>query len=708
MTFDSRAGVSPNSAIRALLFPRSIAVVGASNSLHKMGGRCVQYLKRHGFEGDILPINPSSDEIQGLQSFPSLEAVQRTIDAAIVLVPAGSVPEVIDGCSTAGVRAAVVCTSGFAELGDDGRALQEQIVERSRLGGLRIVGPNSNGLVSMYARLAATSNPALESPLKLGGVAIVSQSGGIGLGSIPYLGDRRGMGFSSIVSTGNEADLDTADFVEFLAEDDSTRVIGIILEGIKRPAAFLAAVRAARRAGKSIVALKLGRSELGSRLAASHTALLAGSDEVVRAVFEAEGIALASDVPDFLDLCNYLAAEGARRVRRIAVVSPSGGACVLAADLAAPRGFELVPLGEDTVARMQERLPGFGTVTNPLDLTAAGVSDALMFPRCVEILATDEHVDAVIPVLTVAVDYDPLLESLVDVHKRSDKVVAVVALGNGLTGRGLDILSDASVPYYTSITSALDAIGAVNAVGEAAHAHRTGMARDMGPDSGIEPLHGLLTEFESKRVLASYGVPTTREAIACASEEVLDAGDSVGFPVALKASARNLIHKTDVGGVRLGLRGREELAAAHQDMRRSLEAADLALSVDAFLVQEMVAPGVEVFVGVQSDPRFGPMLVLGLGGIFLEVLGDTVMRPAPVSADEARTMLSRLRGFRILEGARGVRYDIERLCTVVERISELAADWGPQLVDMDINPLMVFPEGQGVIVVDASIRFVDP
>ena len=692
-----------------LLSPNAIAVVGASRDLTKMGGRCVHYLKRHGFPGEIVPVNPAGGEIQGFQACTSIADVPVGTDCAILAIAGSHVPTALAECSTRGIRAAIVLASGFAETGPEGRVAQDELAEISRRENILICGPNSNGLVNVVGRVAATSNPTLDADLLPGGIAVISQSGGLSLGSMLYLGQRRNIGFNYQISTGNEAGVEAADFAWHCVHDESTTAIALLVEGFRTPAKVLAVAAVAAERGIPITLLKLGRTDAGSRIAASHTALLTGSAEVQSAFLERAGIIEVSDVEELYEvahLCSHL-----RRGRggNLAVISPSGGGAILAADMCDDIGVPLADLSPGTRAAITATLPDFAAVDNPLDLTAIGTSDPTVYPACLDAMLDDDGVAAVLLLFTVNRDYDSLMRVVVERSATSEKPLICVGLGGGLSGRGFGIVEEAGIPIFRSLHDGMRAAGAVLRYADGREVVVHDDDHVAAPALPAVPT-GPQSEVELYPILESVGLPVLPFASVMELEEALVAAEQIGYPVVLKGSSPMIAHKSEAGLVRLGIESSDSLRDAWISLKARM--ADLTQDgavFDRVLVQQHArSGGLEAIVGVKHEPGWGSVVVVGLGGVLAEALADTAFAPVPLSPREARELPARLRASRLFDGFRdSPPRDVEALTALLQRVSALADKLGDRLVELDLNPVIVYERGQGVAIADAFAVFAD-
>lgn len=688
--------------VARMLDPRSVAVIGASADPVKMGARVLRYLGQHHFTGEIYPVSPRGGTIGDRQVVEKVSDLPDGVDCAILAIPDSQVQPVLQQCALANIGGAVVYAAGFAEAGADGRAAQDRIRDLARDTGMRVCGPNSNGLIGVHAGFAASSNPALEGILTPGGIGLVTQSGGIGLGSIPYLAEQRKIGFSYLISTGNEADLDLCDCMDFLIHDPKTESIALIAEGFRDPERFLALAAAARSVGKPVVILKNGRTSAGEHMVSSHTALIAGSSRVQKAVFDDLGIVMVEDVEPLYQLPDMLGRVKAPRGRKIGVVSPSGGAAILSADICEDLGIDLATLNEATVGALGEILPPYANLANPLDLTAVGTSSPAVFTRCVKTVLDDPEVDLLVVILTVSINYDPALEEIIKLNADTGKPILCIGLGNGLTGRGFELLDEAKVPLFTSFKGGFEAARII-----LRRAGRQQASEAVPAGSGLgAALTGPQGEHATKRMLADAGFSVPGEVLTQTLSQALSAAAELGYPVVLKGISRDALHKTDAGLVALDLRSEHDLRSAHESIARKLEALP-AEGREGVLVQPFVAAGLETMIGLSTDPQFGPVVAFGLGGIWVEALGDVQLRRAPLAdVTAACELIDSTAAGRIMASPRGdVSYDRGDLAELLLRVSRLPAATSGRLTELDLNPVKVLPNGKGLVIVDARSVF---
>ncbi|MCC5857793.1 MAG: acetate--CoA ligase family protein [Ectothiorhodospiraceae bacterium] len=690
-----------------LFHARSVAVVGASAKLGTIGGRPVKYLQAYGYRGAIYPVNPKYDEIAGLQAYASLSAIPGPVDMAILAVPARSIPEALKECAEKGVRVAVIFSSGYAEVSGDGAAAQEALAESARQLGVRVLGPNAMGVMNLHNGLMATFSAVLERDHRAGPLGLVSQSGAYGA-YIMAQGREMGLGFSQFTSTGNEADLDLGELALRTLEDPETRAVLCYIEQIRDGQAFLGACRRSLDLGKPLVVIKVGRTEQGARAAQSHTGAMAGSYETYEAVFRQCGALSVGSVEEMLDIAQMVELGVRPGGRRTGILSISGGAGVLLVDACQAEGLHAPELPEAVQARMRAHVP-FAGVANPVDFTPQVLNNPDVYADFLEALCEYEEIDTLIIFLAHTIQYEErlglrLVDETEHALKRFGKPIIVVAQsdpGTAVSRR----LREAGIPCFEDPSRAVRAVAALQRFQDLREAY----LKSGAPTSPVPiPKADVSTEQKAKRFLAEHGLTVTREALATSRDEAAVLAADIGFPVALKLSSPDIAHKSDIGGVRLGLSDSETVKEAYDGILADATAGAPESRVDGVLVQEMVPPGVELILGGKQDPVFGPMVLCGLGGVFTEVLKDFVMRPAPIGIAAAKEMLGELRGFALLEGVRGRQpADIDSAAKAISGLSHIVAGASDWLQELDLNPLIVLGEGQGCVVADAFIRVSD-
>ncbi|MBW6398836.1 acetate--CoA ligase family protein [Roseomonas sp. HJA6] len=688
--------------VARIVAPRSVAVVGASDDVGKFGGRVIHYLQKHGFPGRLLPINPNRATIRGLPAYPRVSAVPEPPDVAILAVPAATLEAQIADCAAAGVGACIIITGKLAEAGPEGAALQDRVLAIARRAGMRLVGPNCLGIFNPVGRAMLSSSLALEEEnYAPGSIGLVSQSGAL-MGTLLSFGRHHGARFSCCVSVGNQADLGLEDFLEHLVADEATRAIGLYIEGLREPARFRASLHAARAAGKPVFIVKAGRSEAGAQAARSHTASLAGAFPAFEAICRDAGAVVMEDPQAMV-----LACDAAVRLPRwpapglgLAPIASSGGSTVTFADMMPGVGLRIARMAPETRAVLGRWMPD-SHVALPVDTGSfhEGTSgDGLA--ECIRAFMADPDVGAVVVPMTTQPDMAGRTALFPPLAREGGKPLLYLMTAGAVGDASRAVMRAADFPFYDRMA---DALAVARALDAAAAGRVAGDAplrpAGTGPASALPS--GVLTEGEAKRLLAAYGLPVTREAAAATADQAVAAARTIGFPVVLKGVSRAVVHKSDLGLVRLNLRDEDALRTAFADIIAALDHAAPG-AAEGCVVQEMARGEAELFLGATHDPQFGPMVIVGAGGILVEFLQDVRMAPAPVSAATARALIEGLRVAPLLHGLRGrPPADIDAAAAALERLSWLAADLGPRLVELDVNPLILRAAGQGAIAVDA-------
>ena len=683
-------------ALRAALFePRRIALIGASSDPSRLTARAQVYLRKHGFAGDILPVHPREAEVLGERAYPSVSDIPGPVDLAYILLNTGQVEDVLGAVAAKGVPAACVLADGFAEAGPEGALLQARLVATARAAGLRLLGPNSMGVVNLNARIACSVNAALEAAeLPAGRLALVSQSGSM-MGALMSRGAARGVGFSHLVGTGNEADLSAAELAALLVDDPQVDAVLLFLEAVRRPEQFADLAHRAHSAGKPVVAYKLGRSPYGAELAASHTGALAGTDAAADAFFRRLGIARVSTLEGLLELPALLIGRKPlpRPRRAVGVMTTTGGGGAMAVDCLGVAGVEArVPDAAASAALDAAGFPHHGG--RLLDVTLAGTKPERVAAALGALLAA-EDTDLALAVIGSSAQFRPgdsvagiLLAR--DTARAAGNPKPVAAFLVPQADRSLRLLAEAGIAAFRTPESAADCI---RAWCEWRAPREIPPAELVAHDLPAQP-----DEADARRLLAALGLPS-RFAVLRSPED--DPGD-VAWPVALKVLSPDLAHKTELGGVRLGVPDAAELRREAAAMRERVGRSAPGARITGLLVQPMARGLGEAIVGFRRDPEVGPVVLLGTGGVTAELFRDVSLRPAPVDLEEAREMVGEVKGLRALAGWRGLpRGDLEALARAVVCLSRLAAR--DDVAEAEVNPAIVGPEGGGVTVADAWV-----
>jgi acetate---CoA ligase (ADP-forming) len=686
-------------AIDRLLHPRSVAIIGASADPAKTSGRPVSYLVKHGFNGAIYPVNPRVDRIGHLTCYPDVASLPEVPDVGIVLLGAERAHLAVRDLAARGAAAAIVLASGYGETGAEGALRQRELIEAA--GAMRILGPNTIGLVNLTDNIVLSASGALEMEhFAAGSIGVVSQSGGI-LGALLSRAAARGVGLSKLISTSNEVDLDLADFVDHLAADDATKVIALYIEAVRHPDKFRTAVLKARAAGKPVVAFKIGRSEAGAKAAVSHTGALAGSDRMYDALFRQVGIVRARTFDDLLDIPAMLATGRRLKGRRIAILTSTGGAGTLVSDSLGVAGFETPAPDEATAAALRALQTGSEAVLdrNPIDVTLAGLRPDLLRGAIEALLASPSFDALAIIVGSSGLAQPELMANAIQASlPASDK--PVLAFVSPHAPQAVVALTARGVPAFASAESCTAALAGLL---EAEQWRPPEQPDGMRPQVAIDDLPtGSLDEAQAKSLFARYGIPVAAERVVSTAAEAADAASSLGRRVVLKVLSSEITHKSDVGGVAVGLAA-DTVGAGLKTMALEVEART-GRRPQRFLVQEMVSGGVELILGLHRD-QLGTAILLGMGGVTAELFKDTTMRLLPpeggLGRSEAMAMVRELITWPLLNGYRGrPKADLEALVSAVVAFSRMAAELGPRLTEAEINPLFVLPEGQGVRAAD--------
>lgn len=690
-------------SLSALFAPRAIAVVGASSNAQKIGGIPVDYQRRFGFEGALYPVNPNADRIQDLPAYPSLRAIGQPVDLAILAVPSALVDGALDDAIAAGVKGVVLFSSGFAEVGAEGAAAQARLGDKARAAGVRLVGPNCLGFMNIARHVYATFSPAPGvGRVMPGRIGLVSQSGAFG--AYAYAMARaRGVGLSLWATTGNEADVQVADCLAWLAQDPDTDVIMAYMEGCRDGPRLRAALALAQANGKPVVMVKVGRTALGAEAAASHTAALAGDDAVYDAVFRQYGVLRARNLTEFFDLAHSAAVAGRPRDRSIGLFTLSGGVGALMADEASAQGLDARPLSEVAQDTLRRWVP-FAAPRNPVDITGQVTNDMTLIDRTARVMLDDQGFASWMGFLAAAGASDafwPVLRALVSSLREAypDTLLAVSTL---LTPERRAELEAMRCLVFADPSDGIRTIAALAGLKPAAAAVAATPASTKAP---LTLAPGTMSEPDALALLADAGVPVVAHRVVRSADEAAAAAEALGEAVVVKIVSADIPHKSDVGGVALGLRGAAQARAAFERTRDLALTARPEARLDGALVARMLTGGVECIAGVHRDPVFGPVLMFGLGGIHVETLRDVSLRALPITRDDALAMVRELRAFAILNGARGrPPVDLDSIADALCALADFAQRAGDSLDSAEINPLIARPQAEGgCVAVDALV-----
>lgn len=711
--FPSMTDSTPKPDLKRFFGPESVALVGATEDLSRFAGRVLMRMLNFGYKGRVYPVNPRFQSVRDLKCYPSVRDLPEPVDHVGIVVPADRVMGILEDCAANRTRFATVYTGGFAESGTpDGKRMQADLVSFARGAGMRIMGPNCNGMISFVDGFAMTTSATIAGPRKSpGNIGVVSQSGGAGQTNVMWRAQELGLGISYQVSCGNSADLNILDFMQFMIDDPATDVIMVLAEHIPDGQRLFEVAHHAAEKEKPIVMVKLGRTEAGSQAAASHTGAMAGSDAICDAALRQCGIIRVDDCNELAEVAMLLRTKRWPKGTRAGATTISGGNGVLLVDLGASVGISWPEYGDETKARLSRILPKLATTGNPTDVTNAVIGKPDIFRKCIETIAEDERVDVVIPIFTMSQSSD--VRQAADAAREAKKPVVVLWTGacNDDPAFTQKTLIEDGIPVYRNTLSCLKAVRAAMRYGEFLDQRRQTMAparpSDINKQSARELLkheNGILTERVSKKLLAEYGFPCSREELARDSTEAARIALEIGGEVALKIESADILHKTEAGAIRLRVSGDSAVKKAFGEVMDAARKYKPDAVLDGVLVQGMAPPGTEIMLGLTVDPIYGPVVVAALGGIHVEVLRDLAYRISPIDVSEAHAMLRELRGYKLLEGVRGASpRDVEKLCELIVRLSWLGHDLRDQISELDINPLILFERGAGACVVDALV-----
>lgn len=688
--------------------PQSVAVIGASRDPDKLGYAVVENLVNGGFAniGKVYPINPKADEIFGLKVYPSVLDVEGPIDLGVIVIPYKFVPSAMQECGEKGIPAVVVITAGFREAGHEGLERERELMEIAERYGIRVIGPNCLGVIDTFTPLNASF--AAGTPPK-GPINFMSQSGALGTAVLDWslAGE---LGFSKFVSLGNKADVSEIDLLEVWAHDDNAHVIMAYIEGVPSGQQF---IETARRVGKQkpIVAVKSGVTQAGSRAVSSHTGSLAGSEQAYAAAFKQAGIVRAHTMEQLFDFSRAFAYQPMMQGDRVAIITNAGGPGILATDAIERSGLKIARFENETIKKLESYLPDAASAANPVDVLGDAAGDRYEF--AIQTVSDDPNVDAILVILTPQAMTDILgtANAIANLSDNGKLPVLGVFMGEKEVKKGIDVLTERGVPNYPFPERAVDALRAMVE-------YRDHKAQPMPEFEELEVDRDAVRDvfakvrsegrvsigdFEARRILQAYGLRTPETKLAETADQAVEMAGEIGYPVVLKIASPDILHKTDVGGVRVGLQSAQDVRDAFELMVYRAERYVPGARIWGCTVQEMTPQGHEILVGMNRDPQFGPLVTFALGGIYVEILKDATFRIAPFARNEAWQMMEEIRAHALLDGVRGrPPADKEAIVDTLMRIGQLVTDF-PEILELDINPLMVFDEGQGAIAIDMRL-----
>lgn len=710
--FERRESIAAVNALKLFFEPRAVAVVGASRQRGTIGGEIFHNLLNYGFKGPVYPVNPATGVIEGVRSYPSIEAIPDPVDLAVIVVPAASVVEVATACARKGVKALVVISAGFSETGKEGKARQAELLRVCRGAGMRLIGPNCMGIANTNPAVLLDATFAPGVPPR-GRVGFSSQSGALGL-AIMEFANSLGLGISSFVSVGNKADISGNDLLRYWESDDDTDVILLYLESFGNPKKFS---EIARRVGrkKPIAVVKSGRSAAGARATSSHTgALIAASDVTVDALFRQAGVVRTDTLAELFDVASLFANQPLPNGRRVGIITNAGGPAILCADACEARDLEVPVLSDSSQAKLRAFLPAGASVGNPVDMIASAPAEH--YRQAIEIVGTDENIDSLIVIFTppLVTRADDVAESIVEAVQHIDKSKPLLSVFLSAHEAPKELrTTKVCIPSYSFPETAAIALARATRYRQWRDRHETYPAKfeDIRADEAAAVVaaalareEGWLTPDEVAKICSCYGLPLIEQSVVETVEDAAAAADEIGGEIALKAIAPGIVHKTEAGAVRLHLNGAQAVRAAAREMSERLSS--LGHSASGFVVQRMAKRGVEMLVGVVHDPQFGPVVACGAGGVQVELLRDVSVRLTPLSNEDASEMIRELKTYPLLTGFRGsVPADVTALEEGLLRVSAMVEDL-PQIAELDCNPFVVHDIGATIL--DARIRVTAP
>jgi acetyltransferase len=689
-----------------LLTPASVAVIGASTNPDKAGYAVLNNIITGNFPGPVYPVNPKADEILGKKCYKSLAEIPGEIDCAVIVVKRDQVVPMLKESIDKGIKAVIVITAGFAETGEEGKKLQREISQMARQAGITLLGPNCLGLINPVHRFNASFGQAMDDP---GHIAFVSQSGAL-ITAIQDIAANNRIGFSLLISMGNKAALDEVQFLENLRNDDNTRVITAYLEDISRGQDFM---RVAERVGKQkpLVILKSGRTQAGARAASSHTGSLAGADAAYDSAFERTGVIRAESIEHLFDVASALAYQPLPAGDRMAIVTNAGGPGIMMSDALELAGLKVAKIDEGTSTKLLQFLHAAASVHNPVDVL--GDANGETYGKAIDILLASDSIDGLVVILTPQKMTDDVgtANEIVRVSKKYKKPVLACFMGANIIAKGVSILRENRIPQYPIPERAAKTMNEmVSYARYKARQLRVVERFAVNRNPVIKILRSYryrnmfeIGEFDAKAVMKAYNFDVPRGMLAATAGEAIRFANEVGYPLAMKISSPDILHKSDVGGVRIGLASAGAVEDAFELMMLRIKRRMPDAEIRGVLLEKMAMGGKEVILGMKRDPQFGPMLMFGLGGIFVEVLKDVTFSLAPVTAEECLSMIQSVKTYKLLKGVRGEKpVDIDAIVLNLQRMSQLVMDF-PEIEEIDINPLKVGQEGDGAVVVDARI-----
>jgi len=688
--------------------PKGVAIIGASTNPRKLSHGILKNLSLYGFEGGIYPVNPGADQILGLKSFPDVSLVPDPVDLAVIVLPAPMTPKVLRDCGERGIKAVIIISGGFREIGENGLQLEQECSQIAAEYGMRLIGPNCVGTMDLHTGLNTTF---IEGVPDKGAIGFLSQSGAVCGGVVDYIANKH-IGFSHFASLGNELDIDETDMIAYFGEHPRVKVIAAYVEGIQDGQKFLEVASQVSKE-KPIVLLKAGRSDAGARAVSSHTGSLAGAYTAYQAAFKQAGVIEVPDLASLFDVAWALSCQSLPEGNRVAIFTNAGGPAALASDSLAANGFTLANFGEEKQKQLAEKLNPSAQVSNPVDML--GGAEPEEFSHCLSTLLDDPGVDAFLPILVPQALVDPgdVARAIVENANKTQKTVLACMVGEKSLDEARMVLHQNKVPMTIFPEVPGQVLGAMarykswkdKLKSEAfsfSDINRSEVTRAL---SWINK--AALGEADTRPILDAYGMALVPGGFAEDFEQAAAIAGEIGYPVALKVVSEQILHKSDMGGIALNIDSDSALKNAIEAMKEKITAGAKDAIIDGYLVEKMAPKGLEVIVGMRRDPTFGPLMMFGLGGVYVELFKDVGFGVAPLSPEYAKEMIFSTKAGRLLQGFRGGPvYDLDVVVEVIGRLSQLSLDF-PQVSEIEINPLLVLPEGEGGIVLDARIIMAD-
>ncbi|CAM3488842.1 acetate--CoA ligase family protein [Aeromicrobium ponti] len=701
-----------NPGLDALLNPNSIAIIGASTDPNKISGRSIHYLNTYGYSGKVYPINPKYEEVQGHRSYSSLFDIPGEVDLVLIAISAKHVIKTLNECVQKKVKACIIFSSGFAELGEEGRKIQEQISEIAKTSTMRIVGPNCQGISNLKTRSTTSfSTSFADEKLAYGSTATISQSGAVAAMAYNIQKDY-GRGVKYWIATGNESDVNVQELVHYIVDDPDIKVVQAYFEDVKDGELLIEAAKKARQLKKPILALKPGKSDEAKKAASSHTGALAGEDIVFDAICQQYGIVRVDDIMELSTFPQIFELDKKIQGKKVAILTNSGGLGVMMVDKCKELGLEIAQFSEETLSKLDTILPEFAATENPIDLTAQLLNDKQLLSNAFPILMEDSQIDIILVAFSgIGKGYDiaGMINDIAKASKEGDKMLAVswVASEKGV----IEAFGEKGIPAFPDPTLMIKGVAKfadyqLRSRRDIENSTVNETAKPISLDSyARDSSNGFLSEYNSKRILKKWSLPVTKEGLANSADEAAELANAFGYPVVMKVSSEFIQHKTESGGVRLNIQNADELREAYESiLQNSLQVVDRD-QIEGILVQEMVQEGFEISLGLKKDPIFGPVIMVASGGIYIEVIKDFRLLVPPVTYDMAKQAVDSLAMAPLLNGVRGkAKLDVDALCRTIISFSQMIQESGDQLEEVDMNPVMVMEEGQGVRIVDALFK----